>query len=186
MFCFTRREFALNVTSCFNRQRCAVIVPDLPSNRCIFAFTDRIVSKGETRSSKTVPVRVSMNNSIVEIFLYIPNHSVRIHSFCNKTNSCFNKHLIIKVHSNHCNYCSHILRVSYSQQVMGASSFSHIKQPLSKDVALSHIVNWQSFNTASKYKSFPQYNRLFQIRDNGPTCSILTCRLVFVHNLTSY
>lgn len=35
-----------------------------PSNLCIFAFTDMIVSKGETRSSKAVPVSVSMNSSI--------------------------------------------------------------------------------------------------------------------------
>ena len=37
----------------------------LPSSLWIFALTDIIVSKGETRSSKAVPVSVSMNNSIL-------------------------------------------------------------------------------------------------------------------------
>lgn len=46
----------------------------LPSSLCIFAFTDIIVSKGDTRSSKNVPVKVSMYNSISLFFMTIIHH----------------------------------------------------------------------------------------------------------------
>jgi hypothetical protein len=61
--------YAQNKSLCKQTSRTGL---DTPSRRWILAFTDMMVSNGDTRSSNAVPVRVSTNNSImIVVFVWL-------------------------------------------------------------------------------------------------------------------